>query len=214
MRSRAATLGAPHVTRGREKVDVRSMKWFGVSLLCLMVVGFARPAAAQDTPKAEVSGGYNWLAGKSSSDEEWTKFPKGWYADVAGNVSDTLSIVGQVTGNYKTFDDDPDGDFKLKLHTFLAGIRGSSPGKVRGFGQFLVGAANFKGSVPGFSATETDFAIQLGGGVNVMGSGGVGLRVGVDYLRIMSKDDGEVLEGDDVNGFRFNVGVTIGIGSR
>jgi hypothetical protein len=189
------------------------MKWLGVSLLCLMVVGFARPVAAQDTPKAEFSAGYNWLAGKSSGDTDWTKFPKGWYADIAGNVSDTLSIVGQVTGNYKTIDD-TGGSFKLKVHTFMAGVRGSSPGKVRGFGQFLVGGASFKGSVPGFSASETDLAIQLGGGVNVLGSGGVGLRLGVDYVRVMAKDAGEVLEGDDINGVRFNVGVTFGIGKR
>jgi len=32
----------------------------------------------------------------------------------------------------------------------------------------------------------------------------------VDYLRIMAKDSGDVLEGDDANGFRFNVGVVFG----
>jgi hypothetical protein len=189
------------------------MKWVGATLLCLMVVGYARPAAAQGTPKAEVSAGYSWFTAKASGDESWEKFPKGWYADVAGNVSDTLSIVGQVTGNYKTFEDD---DFKLKIHTYMFGVRGSSPGRVRGFGQFLVGGANLKATTTDgtFSASETDLAIQLGGGVNVLGSGGVGLRLGVDYVRVMAKDDGLVLEGDGVNGFRFNIGVTFGIGSR
>jgi len=47
-----------------------------------------------------------------------------------------------------------------------------------------------------------------------LGSGGVGLRLGVDYVRVMAKNDGLVLEGDDVNGFRINIGVTFGIGSR
>jgi hypothetical protein len=197
------------------KVHVRgSMKWAGMAVLCLMVVGFARPVAAQDAPKAELSAGYNYLQGKSSGDDEWTKFKAGWYVDVAGNVTPMVSIVGQVTGNYKTFDDDPDGEFKLKIHTFMGGVRGSSTGSVRGYGQFLVGGARFNGSVPGFSASETDLAIQLGGGVNVMGGGPVGLRLGIDYLRIMAKEDGEVIGGDDINGFRFHVGVTFGIGSR
>jgi outer membrane protein with beta-barrel domain len=189
-----------------------SMKWLGTGLLCLMVVGFARPVAAQ--PKAEISVGYNYLQAKSSGDDTWEKFPKGWYADVAGNVTPMVSIVGQVTGNYKTFEDE---DFKLKLHTFMVGVRGSSTGMVRGFGQVLVGGAQLKGettSGPAFSASETDLAFQVGGGVNVMGSGPVGLRVGIDYLRLMAKDAGEVLDGDDVNGFRFSVGVTFGIGSR
>jgi opacity protein-like surface antigen len=187
------------------------MKWLGAALLGLLITGIASPAFAQGTPKAEISGGYNWLAAKSSGDDTWEKFPKGWYFDVAGNVSDTVSIVGQVTGNYKHFDAD---DFDLKLHTFMVGIRGSSPGRVRGFGQVLIGGVNLKASDNTDSASETDLGFQLGGGVNVMGSGNVGLRVGVDYLRVMSKDAGQVLEGDDVNGFRFNVGVVIGIGSR
>ena len=201
-------------TRQNGKVHVRgSMKWLGGMALCLMVVGFAAPAAAQDTPKAEVSVGYNWLTAKASGDEEWEKFPKGWYADVAGNISDTLSIVGQVTGNYKTLEDE---EFKLSIHTFMGGLRGSSPGRVRGFGQVLVGGVSVKAEDELFDLeeTETNFGLQLGGGVNVLGSGGVGLRVGLDYIRVFSKDDGLVLGGDDVNGFRFNVGVTFGIGSR
>ena len=182
--------------------------------MCLMVVGFARPALAQDAPKAEVSLGYNWLGVKQSGEDELEKFPKGWYFDVAGNVTPMVSIVGQVTGNYKTFED-PDGfdpDFDLKVHTFMVGVRGSSQGPVRGFGQVLIGGANIKASDDIDSAKETDLAIQVGGGVNVMGGGPVGLRLGVDYLRVMAKDDGLVLGGESLNGFRFSIGVTFGIG--
>jgi opacity protein-like surface antigen len=176
-----------------------------------MVVGFAHPVAAQGAPKAEISVGYNYVQAKSSSDSDWTKFPKGWYADVAGNVTPMVSIVGQVTGNYKTFEDE---DFKLKVHTFMVGVRGSSTGNVRGFGQVLVGGANLKGEeiVGTDSGKETDLAFQVGGGVNVMGSGPVGARVGVDYLRVKGKDSGALLGGDSLNGFRFTVGVVFGIG--
>ena len=192
-------------------VNVRgSMKCFGVAVVCLMVVAFARPAMAQDAPKAEVSVGYNWLGLKSSGDDEMTKLPKGWYFDIAGNVTPMVSIVGQVTGNYKHLDDD---DFDVKVHSFMVGVRGSSQGSVRGFGQVLVGGASFKGSDSNDnSASETDLAIQVGGGVNVTGGGPVGLRLGVDYVRVMAKDDGELLGGDSLNGFRFAVGVTFGIG--
>ena len=189
------------------------MKWVGAAGLCLMVIGFATPAAAQNSPKAEISGGYHWFTGKASSDDTWEKFPNGWYFDVAGNVTDTVSVVGQVTGSYKTFEDDGE-DFKLKLHTYMFGVRGSSPGRVRGFGQVLVGGVSLKGSAGTFSASETDLGVQIGGGVNVMGSGNVGLRLGVDYTRVMAKEDGVVLEGDDVNGFSFKIGVTFGVGSR
>ena len=47
----------------------------------------AVPAFAQDTPKVEVSGGYQYLAAKQKGDDKFEKFKKGWYADVAGNVS-------------------------------------------------------------------------------------------------------------------------------
>jgi len=94
----------------------------------------------------------------------------------------------------------------------MVGVRGSSPGCVKGFGQVFVGAAKL--SAPDFDASETDLAIQAGAGVNVSGAGRVGLRVGVDYIRIMAKDDGDVLEGDDGNGFRVSAGVTFGIGGR
>ena len=187
------------------------MKWLVAGVLCLMAVAVARPAAAQ-TPKAEISGGYNWLTAKASGDEEWEKFPKGWYFDVAGNMTDTVSVVGQITGNYKTFEDE---DFDLNIHTFMGGVRAGSAGRVKGFGQFLVGGAKVGATATGIGDfSETDFAIQFGGGVTVLGSGGVGLRLGLDWQRVFASDTGEVLVGDDVNGIRFSVGVSFGIGSR
>jgi len=190
------------------------MKWLTASLLTLMVAGFATPAAAQDAPKAEISGGWQLLSGKAEGDPERETFSKGWYFDIAGNITPVIGVVGQVSGNYKTFEDEAfEGeDFDLSIHTFMGGIRASSQGPVRGFGQFLLGGARIHGSAGTESGSQTDFAIQLGGGVNVTGNAPVGLRIGLDWLKTFAKDDSEVTEGADINGVRFTIGVVFGIG--
>lgn len=199
--------------RAERKADVHvSIRSLAAGVLCLIVIGMARPAAAQDVPNGTFSGGYQFFSGKGEgNDEEWENFPKGWYFDVTGNLTDVVGIVGQVSGNYKHFDDD---DVDFNIHTFMGGVRTSTQGQVRAFGQFLVGGANFKASDDIDSVSETDFAIQFGAGVDVMGGGGVGLRVGADYLRVFAKDEGDLSAGEDVNGFRFVVGVVFGLGGR
>ena len=177
----------------------------------VMVLGVAGSAAAQDTPRAEVSAGYQFFTGKGEDEvEDWENFPAGWYADVAGNLTPMLGVVGQVSGNYKTIEE-TDADIDFKVHTFMFGVRASSPGRVRGFGQFLVGGVNLKASDAFGSASETDLAIQLGGGVTVLGANNIGFRAGVDYLRFFGSDEGELSGGEDVNGFRFVVGVVFGL---
>ena len=188
------------------------MSWLLTVVTVLLVMVFASPAFAQNIAKAEVSGGYNWLTVKEADDEHWEPLSKGWYFDAVGNVYDTLGIVGLVTGNYRTFDD-PDGDFDLKIHTFMAGLRWSPAWRVRAFGQFLAGGASVNGSPGSLTESKTQFAAQFGGGVNVMGSGNVGLRVGVDYLRQLQHAE-EVIQDEVLNGVRVSVGVTVGLGTR
>jgi hypothetical protein len=174
----------------------------------LLIAGFASPASAQNDSKTDISAGYQWLSAKASSENESRTFPAGWYVDTAGHVTPLLSIVGQVSGNYRTFDDE---GFDLAIHTFMAGIRASSQGRIRGYGQFLAGGASLKASDAVASDSETDLALQLGGGLTVPATARIGLRLGVDYVRIFAKEDGAVL-GEDVNGFRFIVGAVFGLG--
>lgn len=65
-----------------------------------LLFGSAPPAFAQDTPRVELSGGYSLqrLRGNEVPDEIQT-MGKGWYVDVAGNVTNVFSIVGLVGGN-------------------------------------------------------------------------------------------------------------------
>ena len=184
----------------------------------LLALGVTVPATAQDTPKAEISIGYQVLGFSGEIDETFTK---GWYVDVAGNVTPLFGIVFELGGNYKSVSEAVTvlgvtstftGD--LDVHEFMAGIRlNARPNPtVTPFGQILVGgvrgSANISGSVTAggqtlFAASDalsgTDFALQIGGGINLRISDGVGIRAGADYIRIFAEDEG-------IGGFRFGVG--------
>ena len=167
--------------------------------LCAAIVAVSAPAMAQDAPKAEVSVGYNYLHSNGDS------MPKGWYADVAGNVTPAFAVVGQVTGNYES--DDTLG-VDSKLHTFMGGVRvnARATGGVTPFAHVLVGVAHSSlstdlGGVTG-SLSTNDGALQLGGGVKLMPKN-VGVQVGADYLRLFTDVEG-------TNVFRFAAGVVFG----
>jgi opacity protein-like surface antigen len=104
----------------------------------------------------------------------------------------------------------------LDVYEFLGGVRLSARGNPRlvPYGQFLVGGIN--GSVelttsstipglPSFSEEDstTNFALEVGGGVNFGVAENVGIRFGVDYLRVFAEDAGS-------NVFRFHAGLVVG----
>ena len=186
--------------------------------LCLVALSIAIPVSAQTTPRTEISGGYQFLT--FEVDDENESMPKGWYFDVAGNLTPMLGVVFQVGGNYKNFDESVtvgSGTFNaeadLSVHQFLGGIRVSARDNPRlvPYGQFLVGGINgslelsTSSTIPGVPAFETEdsstnFALELGGGVNFGVTENTGVRFGVDYLRLFAEDAG-------ANLLRFHVGV-------
>lgn len=200
--------------RGRRKVDVRgSMKWLGlVGLMCLVLSGFATPAAAQDVKKIEVAGGWNYMAIKDNQDEDWTHFAKTWFGEVSGNLNSMWSVVGVVSAGYKTITD-TGGAVDVKLYPYVFGIRATSRRNPKGhpFAHFLAGASNLKVEQGSFSASDTLFTWMAGGGVNIPINDRVGARVGGDYIRIKGKDDSELIE-DALQGLRLTAGITVGFG--
>lgn len=197
--------------------------------LCLAALSVAIPVSAQTSPRTEISGGYQFLT--FSVDEDTSldgvdnneSLPKGWYVDVAGNLNPMIGIVFQVGGNYKTFEESiaiGGGTFTasadLDVHEFLGGVRVSARKNPRlvPYGQFLVGGIT--GSIelsttstipglPSFSEEDstTNFALEAGGGVNFGVAENLGIRFGVDYLRVFAEDAGS-------NVFRFHTGIVIG----
>jgi opacity protein-like surface antigen len=179
----------------------------------LVVLGLAQPAAAQRMTKGEFSAGYQLLT--LSSEGESETFSKGWYVDVVGNLTEMIGIVGEVGGSYKSITETlgtatATADFKI--HEFMGGIRATSRTSpaVAPFGQVLFGIMNgsfgVSASAPGQSFSTSDsgsnFAMQLGGGVNIGLTEKVGIRVGADYIRIFE-------EGGGANAFRVVAGVNI-----
>ena len=195
--------------------------------LCLTALSAALPVAAQTAPRAEVSGGYQFL--NLSVEGEGQSLGKGWYADVAGNLNRYLGIVFEVGGDYKTINASEiflgvrgTAALDLRVHEFMGGVRVSARpnATVVPFGQFLVGGANGSAKVTGTATvggvtlasfseefSGTDFALQVGGGMNLLVTDKVGVRVGMDYLRIFDDEGGG-------NVFRFGAGIVLPLSMR
>ena len=191
-----------------------------VLVFCLAAMATALPVSAQSVPKVELSGGYQFL--NFSLDGENESMPVGWYFDVAGNLTPMLGVVFQVGGNYKTFDESVTigggtltATADLAVHAFLGGARVSARGNpaLVPYGQFLVGAINSSleltasTTIPGLPAlsqeeSATNFALEVGGGVNFGFTENVGIRFGADYLRVFAEEEG-------IDVFRFIVGVVL-----
>ena len=154
-----------------------------LAVLLLLAVG--APAMAQDTPGVEISAGYAYMRDKELDEN----FPLGWYADIAGNVSPWLGLVGEVGGSYKTVNFE-DVDLKLSVHTLMGGVRLARRGdSATAYVQVLAGAARASISGGGESDSNTDFAVQPGVGVDIRVSDGMAVRIGGDFRRIYGESD-------------------------
>ena len=153
-------------------------------MLILVVVAFAlvNSSAIAQEPDFELFTGFQYAR---VPDADVNLF--GWNLAFGGNLNEWFSIVGDISGGY--------GDvlgISVNVHTFTVGpqfnVRGGSG---RGFFQVLAGGA--RSSALGFS--ETDFALLVGGGIDLDISDRMALRVfQIDYMRVGS--------GDGSNNFR------------
>ena len=188
------------------------MSWLLVGVVSVMIVGFARPVAAQDTPKVEVAGGWNYVGLRFNEGDEWEHFYKGGFGEVAVNVNSRWGVVGNIGYDQKTITEN-EGDIKAKVIPYLFGVRLSSRSNPKNtpFVHFLAGATKFDVSLGSDSINQTSFSWQVGGGININTSGPVGARIGGDYLRINGKSGDEVTS-EAVQGLRLTAGVVVSFG--
>jgi hypothetical protein len=199
---------------GQKETIVRSSV-----LTAVLTLAMAVPAFAQLAPAYDVSVGYSLLRDEELADLDLAETLHGWLASVGFNFNRWLGIVGEVGGNYGTFDVEPPiegfGPFEidLKVLSYMGGPRFASHASpsFTPYGQFLFGVA--RGSVEFLDESESssEFAIQPGGGLDIWVIPDIGIRVGGDFRRIFFDE----IEGDGgANEFRFHVGIVIRGGSR
>jgi opacity protein-like surface antigen len=196
----------------RKENRVTPLRISVIAALATLLFAIPQPARAQDNA-GEFSAGWSVL-----HFEEET-FSRGWYADVLGNLTDSLGAVGEVSGQYRTIDEtrlvagsSVNVSADLRIHSFMGGIRFSvrqNP-QIVPFGQALFGLVHGSASVEGSttvggrtftvdeSESDSDAAFALGGGVNVRMTDILALRFAASYFR--------VIEDGASNSVRFAVG--------
>jgi hypothetical protein len=184
--------------------------------------GLAQDVGSLPIPFAEVSSGYVLMRDTS---HERKDYPTGWYFSGALNPTQWFAIVGEVSGSYGLEEEWSTSAMTLlskrQVYTLLAGPRFfGKVGRIVPFGQLLAGVAQERerytlshgvGAPVSSSRSKEDFAMQGGGGVTVLLSERVGLRMAGDY-RLIVLGIGE--EADYHTQFRFVTGFTLQWGGR
>jgi opacity protein-like surface antigen len=174
---------------------------------------FAQEGAAAAQPLVEISGGYSFMHDFTIEEN----FPAGWYFSTAVNPVNWFGLVGEVSGAHKKMEENTIVEVKLQGYSFMGGPRLFRRfGNITPYGQFLVGGVNgrveatpLRGSMPSVTDSSTEFAFQPGGGLSVYLNDRVGVRLSLDYRRIVFDNDEE-----DNSEFRMLTGIVIGFGSR
>ncbi len=177
-----------------------------VLMICVLVPFTL--ALAQETPEADVFGGYSYLRSGGNFN--------GWNASVTVNANDWIGLTGDISGHYTsqnvTLAGLPPLGSSANLHTFAFGPTVSYRGNDRftPFGHFLFGFSHISEKVSLVdvqrSASDTGAALVIGGGFDIPASDHWSFRPQADYL-------GSHFNGW-LNSFRLSVGLAYRWGSR
>ena len=169
--------------------------------MCLVCLAFL-PVMSQETPKAEVFGGYSWAGGNFH----------GWNSSVTGNVNKRFGIVADFSGHYGS---ERFGSVLVKqdAHSFLFGPRFSfRRKKVSPFVYALLGVTRFHESatISGQKLSQSDsgFSSAVGVGLDVKVKDRVAIRAfQVDYFR-------PTFFGESHHRYRVAFGVVLHLGKK
>ncbi len=133
------------------------------ALLVLLSV----PTVAQNTPEAEVFGGFSTYLHDPHA-------MRGWSASVNGNVNRFLGIKGDSSGFYKT-----ENGLRLTLHTFTVGPQLSyrENRSIVPFAHALFGVAHASAGFQELAYSRSSFAMNFGGGIDWVVHKNVSIRV-------------------------------------
>lgn len=163
-------------------------------------------ALAQDAPRAEVFGGFQYFRANSGTDvQNLDNFNlNGWNASLSGFFNRYVGVTADFSGAYGSpeFLGVP---IHTKLHTFMFGpvLRFPNPTHLTPFVHALGGGAHLSADASGSSASETDAAWAVGGGLDLNIAPLFSVRLAqVDYLQTRS-------DGTNQNNFRYSAGLVL-----
>ena len=175
------------------------LRTLGAILLLTLVPCFVW---AEDGAKAEVFAGYQYFRLNTGVSGVDSFNLNGWNGALSGYFHKYLGITADFSGAYGTPSVAGIG-INTKIHTFMFGpvIRLSNPTRLTPFVHALGGGAHFSGSALGASASETDAAWAIGGGLDANFAPRIGIRLAqFDYLQTRTG-------GDNQNNIRFSAGI-------
>jgi len=170
--------------------------------LLVVSIALALPLAAQDTPKVEVFGGYQYLHAGSFDGEGDSANTNGWDTSATFNFAKYLGVVADFSGNYKketVVSGSNSYPATVRIYTYTFGPQASAKmnENFRIFAHALFGAAHvrptgcviFSGSPDECgSGSASGFAMMIGGGVDAKMTKRSDLRmVQVDWVRLPSE---------------------------
>jgi opacity protein-like surface antigen len=171
----------------------KSIVWAALAL-AMSVMSFA-----QDVPKVEVFGGYQYTRINPGNGLDGANF-NGWNAAAQYNWSKHLGVKADFSGAYNSV-----LGVDLSQHTYLFGpVVSLRSEKATVFAHALFGGAHASadaGNTGFFSASDSAFAMAYGGGLDYNFHKHLAVRVGqFDYLYTRFADTNQ-------NNFRYSTGV-------
>jgi opacity protein-like surface antigen len=157
-----------------------------VLILSILLVGVGRADAQSAPPKVEVAGGYAFLYDHDLGES----LPNGWFASAAGNFNGVFGVAAELSRSRRTLDDGF-GNVPVRATFTVQSVSAGPTFALRGqrttvFAHFLFGvvkgsagaSSTAAGTNIDVSASETAFAMQEGGGVDVALSDLLAVRIG------------------------------------
>lgn len=173
-------------------------------LPCLL----ALPLIAQDTPRVEVFGGYQYLHAGNIDSFGHGANTNGWDTAATVNLNSYLGVTADFSGSYKTanvpgpFGGSNSFQAHVRVYTYTFGpvVSLNSGGTLKPFAHVLFGGAHlrpngcviFSGSPDECgSGSYSGFAMMLGGGIDVKAGKSVAIRlVQFDWAHLPSGGGG------------------------
>ena len=159
-------------TRKLINLDRRDHILRKIALLFILLAAFSLLAFAEDTPRAEVFGGYQHtrvnVAGTGINFN-------GWNASVTGNFNKYFGIAADFSGAYHS---ETGGSLHAYTYTFGPVLSLNHEGTINPFVHALFGGAHATLSASGVGSAGTNgFAMQMGGGADAKISPRLAVRV-------------------------------------